>query len=69
VSSLSSICNDNLEFSKELNELLYFPISDIVPEKPYGWMPQWSVLAPEIIEVIDSVLKGIHGNRADLTTV
>jgi hypothetical protein len=33
-----------------LSELLYFPISDIIPEEPYGWMPQRLALASEISE-------------------
>ena len=50
IANLLYVCGNNSEFSRELSELLYFPIADIVPEEPYGWMPQRLALASEISE-------------------
>lgn len=50
ISNLLYICKDNYESLRELNELLYFPITDVVPERPYGWIPKQLTLVPEATE-------------------
>lgn len=48
IANVLYMCRDNSELSKELSELLYFPITDIIPERPFGWIPQQLKLASEI---------------------
>ena len=50
IANLLFVCKENYEFSKELNELIYFPIMDVVPEKPYGWMPSQLSLGSKATE-------------------
>ena len=39
ISNILYICGSNDDYLKELSELLYFPITEITPEKPRGWAP------------------------------
>lgn len=60
IANLLFVCNGNNDFTKKLNELLYFPITNVVPDKPYGWIPKQLRLVSESTEQSQNIAESLE---------
>ncbi|CAB1247629.1 ResIII domain-containing protein [Ruminococcaceae bacterium BL-4] len=60
IANLLFVCKENNDFTKVLNDLLYFPITDVVPEKPYGWIPKQLKLVSESTEPSQNIAESLE---------